>query len=354
MNLYPRNAWYMAGWDKDFPPAEPKAATILGELIALYRADSGRVIALEDRCVHRLAPLSLGRCEGANLRCMYHGLLYAPDGRCVEIPGQPLIPKQARVRAYPVIEKHNAVWVWMGDPARASEDLIADFKGYSHPDWAMEPARIDYRAPAKLIHDNLLDLSHLNYVHASSFAGGNAAVTRRWAQAQLHVERLPRGVAVRRWMENVPASPAGGGHVLADRSPADVCNYYEFLVPGIFLLYTGRYPAGTHRRVQGGKPDVESIFSSFNCHAVTPQTADTTCYFFAFGPQARYASEKAFFAQLGVQAFEEDRRIIEAQQRVMAATPAPRILSMSMDKAVGAYERVVKQLLKDELEPAAA
>ena len=111
---YVRDAWYVAGWSHDLATAMPDAVTILGQPIVIYRSASGRVTALEDRCVHRLAPLSLGRCEGERLRCMYHGLLFDPDGSVVEIPGQDKIPPQARVRSYPIVERHSWIWIWMG------------------------------------------------------------------------------------------------------------------------------------------------------------------------------------------------------------------------------------------------
>ena len=104
---YVRNAWYVAAWSRDIETAKPFAVSILGEPLAIWRNSEGVPSALEDRCVHRLAPLSLGRCEGANLRCMYHGILFAPDGRALEIPGQDLVPPRARVRSYPVVSTHR-------------------------------------------------------------------------------------------------------------------------------------------------------------------------------------------------------------------------------------------------------
>ena len=89
---YVRNAWYVAGFEMDLDAGKPLAAMILGEPLVFFRTAAGRVVALEDRCVHRLAPLSLGRCEGDHIRCMYHGLKFDADGKCVEIPGQELIP----------------------------------------------------------------------------------------------------------------------------------------------------------------------------------------------------------------------------------------------------------------------
>lgn len=104
--LYVRNAWYVAAWSRELPAEKPFGLSILGEAIVVFRAKTGKLAALEDRCVHRFAPLSLGRCEGERLRCMYHGMLYESDGRVVEIPGETRVPASARVRSYPVVDRH--------------------------------------------------------------------------------------------------------------------------------------------------------------------------------------------------------------------------------------------------------
>lgn len=354
--MYVRDAWYMAGWDKDIASAAPYAQSILGEPIVLYRKPDGGIVALEDRCVHRLAPLSMGRCEGANLRCMYHGLLFDPTGACIAIPGQDIVPSTARVRAYPAIEKDSGVWVWMGDPAAADEALIPPFVGYHDPAWAMEPGRLDYAAPAKLIHDNLLDLSHIAYVHLNSFSGGNATSGQGWIDADTVYKTLPRGVRVSRWMKNMPVSPAGPSATSVKEGEfMDIWTNYDFLVPGIFLQRTERYPQGSYTVAEDGTPVGESVFSTFTCQAVTPITDGTACYFFAYGPWAADSERKQFFADLGRKAFEEDRRIIEAQHRLIEATPTPRMMPMVMDKAVLLYEGVLKKLLRKEerLVPAA-
>jgi phenylpropionate dioxygenase-like ring-hydroxylating dioxygenase large terminal subunit len=164
---YVRNAWYVAAWSCDLKVAQPFAISILGESVVVWRGESGQLHALEDRCVHRLAPLSRGRCEGERLRCMYHGLLFDPDGLVAEIPGQEIVPAQARVRSYPVVERHDWIWVWMGDPALAGDALIPAAVGLSDPDWILGHGQMDYAAEARLICDNLCDFSHLSYVHAA-------------------------------------------------------------------------------------------------------------------------------------------------------------------------------------------
>ena len=80
--MYVRNSWYMAGWARDFVADTPQAITLLDEPLVIYRQSDGRLTAMEDRCCHRLAPLSHGRVEGNDLRCLYHGLKFAPNGTC--------------------------------------------------------------------------------------------------------------------------------------------------------------------------------------------------------------------------------------------------------------------------------
>ena len=175
---YVRNAWYVGAWGSDLEQNKLKAIRILAEPIVLWRTQR-QLVALADRCVHRLAPLSLGRCEAERLRCMYHGLLYDPEGQCVQIPGQDVIPPGARVRRYPVVERHSWIWVWMGDPARADESLIPPAVALDDPEWILGHGQLDYQAEARYINDNLLDFSHLTYVHANSFGAGPGFAEQR-------------------------------------------------------------------------------------------------------------------------------------------------------------------------------
>ena len=117
--MYVRNCWYVAAWDHELKVGELISRTLINEPVALYRAQDGAIVGLADRCCHRLAPLSLGRIEGDDLRCMYHGLKFNRSGACIEIPGQDMIPATACVKSYPAVSRHSWIWVWMGDPARA-------------------------------------------------------------------------------------------------------------------------------------------------------------------------------------------------------------------------------------------
>lgn len=340
---YVRNAWYVAAWTPDLPAGKPVAVTILGERVVLFRPEEGGApVALEDRCVHRLAPLSLGRCEGANLRCMYHGLLFAPDGRVVEIPGQDTIPPQARVRAYPVVERHSWVWLWMGDAAAADPALVPPAVGLDDPDWTLGHGHLDYRAEARLINDNLLDLSHLSYVHAASFGAGP-----EFAQRPARVLPIGRGVRVERWLPGVK-----GSSVRRSTEPVDSFQSYDFLLPGVLLMWSANYPVGTAERLAHAAPRPEDATANLNftSQAVTPMTDRTARYFFSWGPHRRHGDEgvRDGMMRMAGLAFAEDKAMIEAQQQVIDATPDPRVMPTAHDRGVTLFNRLVERLARGE------
>jgi len=334
---YVRDAWYVAAWSCDLGTEKPFAISILGERIAIYRSGSGRLAALEDRCVHRFAPLSLGRCEGERLRCMYHGMLYEPDGRVAEIPGEERIPSRARVRSYPVVDRHDWIWVWMGEAASADESLIPPAVGLSDPDWILGHGQMDYAAEARLICDNLCDFSHLSYVHAKSFGA-----SENWAKNRPNVIPLERGVRFERWIVGEPRMRARGA------GKADVWSSYEFLIPGILLMSSGAYPEGTALACDLRAPpaDLNGEGITFTSQAVTPLTGRTSRYFFSWGPRKDQGDAALRDTLMGVahQAFTEDRVMIEAQQVVVDASADRRILPTSADKGVTLYNRLVQKL----------
>jgi phenylpropionate dioxygenase-like ring-hydroxylating dioxygenase large terminal subunit len=334
---YVRNAWYVAAWSHQLETAKPYAITILEDRIVIYRTDSGRLAALEDRCVHRLAPLSLGRCEGERLRCMYHGFLYGPDGTVVEVPGEERIPARAKVRSYPVADRHDWIWVWMGDAAAADERLIPPAVGLSDPNWILGHGQMDYAAEARLICDNLCDFSHLSYVHAKSFGA-----SENWAKSRPNVIQLERGVRFERWMLGEPRMRARG------EGRADVWSSYDFLIPGILLMSSAAYPEGTAEasKLQAPAPELQGQGITFTSQAVTPLTGQTARYFFSWGPRKDQGDAALRDMLMGIaqQAFTEDRIMIEAQQRVIDETAARRTLPTSADKGVTLYNRVVEKL----------
>src|ERR1044072_7833794 len=125
--MFLRNCWYVAAWDHELIDGRLVARTLLGDHLLLFRGESGKVTILDNRCPHRGALLSNGRLEGDSIRCLYHGLQFDGTARCVQIPGQELIPPKMRVRHFPVVERDHLVWFWPGDPAQAHPSQIVDF-----------------------------------------------------------------------------------------------------------------------------------------------------------------------------------------------------------------------------------
>jgi phenylpropionate dioxygenase-like ring-hydroxylating dioxygenase large terminal subunit len=337
---YVRNAWYVAGWSPDLQSDRLCAVQILGEPIVLWRTGQD-LVALADRCVHRLAPLSLGRCEGNTLRCMYHGLLYDTQGRCVQIPGQDVIPPGARVRRYPVIERHSWIWVWMGDPALADEKLIPAAVGLD-PDWILGRGQLDYQAEARYINDNLLDFSHLTYVHANSFGAGPS-----FAEDRPRLTALDRGVRFERW---ITASQGPVGRRNDDLT--DNWSTYDFLIPGVLLMWSGSFRLGTAAACDYGRPDYSQAIRgvTFTSQAVTPTAEHSARYFFSWGPHRLHGDGALRDLLMGVaaQAFGEDKVMIEAQQRVIDRTADPVIMPTAHDRGVTLFNRLVTRLAREE------
>jgi vanillate O-demethylase monooxygenase subunit len=336
--MFVRNAWYVAGWSYEFPADGIVSRTLLNEPLVFYRKSDGGIVALEDRCVHRFAPLSLGCREGDNLRCMYHGLKFAPSGKCIEIPGhEEAIPERARVRSYPVVERHSWIWVWMGDAALADPASIPAAIGLDHPEWTLKSGQLDYDANYQLINDNLLDFSHLSYVHKSSFMADE-----QWARKRPKITRLERGVRVERWIDSATS--------FRSDTPRDHFSFYEFLVPGILLLGGKVYPAGTGRALGGEAPTEPPVSETFSCQAVTPVTDKTSRYFFSWGPRAGEGSEELATLLMGVahKAFAEDKRIIEAQQKVVERSEDLDVMPTPADRAVLMFQRIMASLAREE------
>lgn len=347
--MFIRNCWYVVAWDHEIPAEGLFSRTVLGEPILLYRCADGGIVAMEDRCCHRAAPLSKGRKEGDCVRCGYHGLKFDARGRCVEIPGLDRVPapERTRVRSYPLAVRHKWVFVWMGDPALADEALLPDNFSCDHPEWRNLPGYLHYDTPYLLICDNLLDFSHLSYVHENTL-GGSTAI----AQARPTIERVPRGIRVSR---HVPDVPPPGYYRKIRRFEGNVDRWfvYDFLLPGTLLMHSGGRPAGD------APDDMSRAVQLHSCQTLTPETETSTHYFFQQShrvlPEEDIDPALAETIHQGLLvAFEEDRAMITAQHRTIALRPDAPMLPLAMDAALVQFRKLVAQAVEAEQRPAAA
>lgn len=338
MFLY--NCWYVAAWDCEIQANKLLSRKILGRDVCFYRSSDGNVAALEDRCCHRWAPLSLGRQEGDCIRCMYHGLKFDAQGMCVEIPGQPKISEKARVRSYPVVQRNRWVWIWMGDANLADEALIPNTFSLDSPNWRMKPGYVHYDANYLLVVDNLLDFSHLTYVHPDTLGGTEALASERPS-----VRRIDNGVNVERWVIGDVPAPF---HQKIGQFPDKVDRWYiyDFLVPGVLLMHSGVQATGTGAR-EGRRHDALEFRS---CQALTPETSSATHYFWAvphnFALDDPSVTESIY--QSVIKAFEQDRRMIEAQQRIIDNNPDGEMVAIVADAALMQFRTLLKQLVQKE------
>jgi phenylpropionate dioxygenase-like ring-hydroxylating dioxygenase large terminal subunit len=240
------------------------------------------------------------------------------------------------VRSYPVVERKRWIWIWMGNPEEADPTLIPDTFSLQDPAWRMQPGYLRYDANHLLIADNLLDFSHLSYVHEGSL-GGTSAI----AAARANLERLPRGVRLTRRISNSVAAPYHVRLGMPEGVPVDRWWIYDYAVPGILLLDSG---------VQPTAGPVEAGLRFHSCQAITPENGRSTHYFFtqAHGFALHDAQVTRMLFQSVVTAFEEDRRMIEAQQQLIDATPGSETVGLPMDNALAVYRQIYQRMLGED------
>lgn len=344
-----RNCWYVAGFSHEFPGDRIESRRIAGEPVAFYRRSDGRLAALADRCAHRHAPLSLGRIEGDDLRCMYHGLKFDPSGTCIEIPGQQRIPDGSCVRSYPLVDRGGWVWIWMGDSDACDPGLIPPVCDFDDPEWVQSSGQLDYDAPYELINDNLLDLSHLAFVHADSFGA-----TTGWSDRQPRHVLLDRGIRVERWIEAAPPIPPLPQ--LAASDTVDIRSCYEFHIPGIFLMRTSFHRTGAAEAADWGDPVDEELFAHYSCQSVTPVDAHRSRTLFSWGPAAAFGDMAMAQQMIAMadHAFREDKVIIEAQFANLDERSSAPMLATQADKPLTLFRGLMQKARKRERDDAAS
>lgn len=338
--MFVRNAWYVAAYASEVGAA-PLARTLLDQPMVLYRRTDGRPVVLEDRCCHRSLPLSMGKVIGPRVQCGYHGLEFDASGACVAVPGQSTVPPGAWVRRYPTVQRHNVVWIWMGDPAAADPAQIPDLPWLDDPGWVCARGTIHMNAHFQLLVDNLLDLTHVNYLHTKTISG-DASIE------SLVIGETTRGdneVRFDRWMTDIPPPPM---FKAAGRFQGNVDRWQliRWTPPSTVVLDIGCADTGTGAP-QGDRSRGISMWSN---HLITPETARSTHYHWCYA--RNYRLDEPEVTELlqagGHQTFNEDAAAIEIQQRRLDETAGRPLVDINIDNAPLQTRRIYARLLEAE------
>lgn len=340
---FPLNAWYAVAWSHEVGRREPLARTLCNIELALWRKSDGGVAAIEDLCWHRLLPLSMGKLKGDDIVCLYHGLAFDGSGRCTHMPLKENVNPNTRVRSFPVAERHRFIWVWPGDPARADTALIPDLRWNDDPDWDGDGKTMFAKCDYRLFIDNLMDLTHETFVHATSI--GNSAV----AETPMTTTHDGNSVTVQRIMANVDAPPFWRAQ-LGKPGNVDRWQIIRFEAPCTIVLDVGVAPAGTGAldgdRTQGVNGRV--------LNTITPET-DTTCMYFwslVRNYKLRDQSLTTLLREANAKIFVEDQLVVEAQQARMNAHPDRPLRHLDIDAGSTRARRIIDRMIALESETA--
>lgn len=336
---YPFRQWWMAAYGDEIG-RELLPRTILGKPMIFYRRLDGMPVALGGICPHRMFPLAEGRLIGDEVRCGYHGFVYDHSGTCTHVPSQPDRPARAAVPSYPLVERNGLVWVWTGEPELADEGLVPDTSslGIGQDDWTCLPAPIyTIRGRYPLLIDNLLDLTHIAFIHERSIPNGAAVAT-----APYEIIATDESLLMQRRGE-VPPNPQTGAFFPGQKGPTLGSFDAEYFSPA--LIRTGG-------RIWDKETERYLGTTNFN-HLITPETPHSTHYWvistmdFKLDPaivEVMMGSDD--------QIRPEDAAAIEAIEKILQTGDVPKEISCFADNgALQVRRRLEAQILTEQSFP---
>jgi vanillate O-demethylase monooxygenase subunit len=330
-----QNLWYCTALSTELS-TKPIARVICGVPLVLFRTESGRAAVLEDRCSHRQAPLSMGVVVGEEIQCVYHGFVFDTAGTCTHIPHQDAVPTRACITAYPTAERWGYVWIWWGDAARADPARIPDLP------WTAEATRSSVyiyfyvKANFQLMADNLLDVSHTDFLHRQSIGSqtgkkGQANPPRMTIETRTEGDRVHSLRRVYDTRLGAVAAAWAGTDEPVDRISTQMWEP----------------PNTTHIRLQFKHGDRMRTINME--HIMTPETERTTHYFMNwtrdFGVHGGYPTDADVYREQTGIIGGEDIPIVEAQQRSIDQYGGTlKDVPAKQDRLVNDVHRLLKKL----------
>jgi phenylpropionate dioxygenase-like ring-hydroxylating dioxygenase large terminal subunit len=337
MVKYVRNAWYVAAYSNEVSD-NLLSRILFDRSLLIFRGESGHPVVLGNRCPHKGAPLSMGRRVGDAVECPYHGIQFNSAGKCILIPGQPLIPPSAVVRSYPCVEKYGLIWYWPGQVEKAQ---VTPF-----PEIASEDGWTTFYGPPTIfatnilnIIDNLVDPAHTTFVHRKTIGGADAA------HVPMKTEQQGETITTGRWIENsepVPVMRQYGPFI----GPVDRWQYYHFTCPNVSLVDMGAVPTGGERT----ETNRNLHYRTLSYALLTPETDASTHYFwfvqrcFARNDDAVSSEMRAAYAAT----FDEDREMLAEIQKIQDREGSTQTLRLAIDAATAQLRRLVGRRIEAE------
>jgi phenylpropionate dioxygenase-like ring-hydroxylating dioxygenase large terminal subunit len=332
-----RNCWYVAGLSGEIS-RELTSRRILGVDVALYRTLAGSPVAVRNRCPHRSFPLVKGRLDGDILVCGYHGMQFDPSGRCTNMPAMPNVPSNAYVRTFPIAERGPLVWIWMGNPDLADEELIPVTEWLDDPRWASVTGYFRIQCDYVAMHENLLDQSHFPFLHPGTVG------TPEYARAKLDVRMDGDRVVLNRALKNSPPPGIYGVPAEIEGKPIDRYSDARFASPAIHTAYA----TIVDPEPAAGRPGQYR----FNItHLMTPETQNSIHYWWFNSRDFKLddAAADKFLTDASAQAYFEDVEALQWISEVVQQDEEPQFdLNFAPDKPGLLMRRVLYRLAAAE------
>jgi len=337
-----RNGWYVAAFARDVT-RDLLARTILNQPVVLYRKQDGTAVAVGGRCPHRHFPLGESCLKGDSIECGYHGIAFGPDGQCTKVPSQTHVPRSYRIPTYPLVEHGIWMFIWMGDPDRADPALLPDLEeiGAAGSGLFLRPLyREHVKGRYQLLNDNLLDLTHLAYLHSSSIG------TEDNASVPEELTREPGVLRSRRYIRDAPPPPVVQTFHGDDIERIDRVVGMDFYLPGFHAGISDMAIAESNPVRQG-----ERLHGGRVYHAVTPETPTSCHYFFAMASDDEANLDRMNDYLRPVIA--EDKFATEEIEKMLAIIGEnPEELLLKSDRNAVEGRRMLQQMMDAERTPA--
>ncbi|MCE1177546.1 MAG: Rieske 2Fe-2S domain-containing protein [Micrococcales bacterium] len=336
VTAFPRNAWYAVAASREVGRA-PLARRALGTPVVLYRTSTGDVAVLEDRCVHRPVPLSLGKVEGDQIVSGYSGFVYGPDGVVVSVPTQEHVPVGARVKAFPARESAGQVWVWLGEPARAGLQRVPAAPWLEDPAWATFGDQWETKAAASLLQDNFSDITHVANVDPlitpPALQQSPPPLDVQVTETQVTFSRDYAPAPVPAWQAEMMGVPTDSTHPQREEG--------RFVSPG---LWVDRWDATV-----SGHGEADGVKTLVFTHAITPVDDTTTRHAwrvsrnFADSERATGTLEPIFRGY-----YTRVQEILETMQQVVDRDGPHHGVNVQADAAMLQVRKIMRRLAAEE------